>query len=40
MRRLGMRPDPARDFEHPDLPEGHPLRPHVVFAIDRDGWAG
>lgn len=38
MRRIGMRPDPARDFDYPDLPEGHPLRPHVVFAIDRDGW--
>jgi RimJ/RimL family protein N-acetyltransferase len=33
MRRLGMRRDPARDFLHPALPEGHPLRPHVLFAI-------
>ena len=29
MRRLGMRHDPGRDFEHPAMPEGHPLRPHV-----------
>jgi RimJ/RimL family protein N-acetyltransferase len=35
MRRLGMRPDPARSFDHPLLPEGHPLRPHVVFALGR-----
>ena len=39
MRRLGMRRDPARDFAHPALPEGHPLRPHLVFAIDAAGWS-
>jgi ribosomal-protein-alanine N-acetyltransferase len=33
MRRLGMRHDAARDFLHPALPEGHPLRPHVLFAL-------
>jgi RimJ/RimL family protein N-acetyltransferase len=33
MRRLGMRRDPARDFEHPALPEGHRLRRHVVYAL-------
>jgi ribosomal-protein-alanine N-acetyltransferase len=38
MRRIGMEPDPARDFEHPDMPEGHPLRPHVVYAVNRDMW--
>jgi RimJ/RimL family protein N-acetyltransferase len=32
MRRIGMSPDPSRDFEHPALPEGHRLRPHVLFA--------
>ena len=25
MRRIGMEPDPARDFEHPAMPEGHPF---------------
>jgi RimJ/RimL family protein N-acetyltransferase len=35
MRRLGMNPDPARDFEHPSLPAGHPLRPHSVYALLR-----
>lgn len=35
MRRLGMRPDPARDFDHPRIPEGHPLRPHVLFTLLR-----
>jgi ribosomal-protein-alanine N-acetyltransferase len=35
MRRLGMNPDPARDFEHPSLPAGHPLRRHSVYALLR-----
>lgn len=33
MQKLGMRRDPADDFEHPKLPPGHPLRPHVVYRI-------
>jgi RimJ/RimL family protein N-acetyltransferase len=40
MARLGMRRDPGRDFEHPALPEGHALRPHLVFALDRGEWDG
>jgi len=32
MRRIGMRHDPARDFDHPGLAEDHPLRQHVVYA--------
>ena len=35
MRRIGMRRTPELDFEHPLLEAGHPLRPHVVFALDR-----
>lgn len=34
MRRLGMRREPALDLEHPDLPVGHPLRPHIVYVKD------
>ena len=33
MQRLGMTHDPADDFDHPELPEGHPLRPHVLYRI-------
>jgi len=33
MRRLGMTHDPADDFDHPLLPEGHPLRRHVKYRI-------
>jgi RimJ/RimL family protein N-acetyltransferase len=32
MRRIGMVPDPSRDFDHPRLAENHPLRPHVTFV--------
>ncbi|MFJ9605189.1 GNAT family N-acetyltransferase [Kitasatospora sp. NPDC101176] len=37
MRRLGMVHDPAVDFDDPDAPEG-PLRPNVVFRLDRAGY--
>jgi RimJ/RimL family protein N-acetyltransferase len=35
MRRIGMTPDPSRDFDHPRLPASSPLRRHVVFAARR-----
>jgi RimJ/RimL family protein N-acetyltransferase len=35
MRRIGMTPQPERDFDHPRLATGHPLRRHVVFAARR-----
>ncbi|HUF56350.1 MAG TPA: GNAT family N-acetyltransferase [Thermohalobaculum sp.] len=38
MERLGMHRDPANDFEHPRFPEGHPLRPHVLYRITRAEW--
>jgi RimJ/RimL family protein N-acetyltransferase len=37
MERLGMRRDPADDFEHPRLPAGHPLRPDVLYRLRSDG---
>lgn len=37
MRRIGMAHDPARDFDHPVLADGHPLRRHVVFVAKRNG---
>jgi RimJ/RimL family protein N-acetyltransferase len=36
--RLGMTRSPADDFEHPSLPEGHPLRPHVLYRLSRAAW--
>jgi RimJ/RimL family protein N-acetyltransferase len=38
MDRIGMTHDPRDDFEHPTLPEGHRLRPHVLYRIRRDAW--
>ena len=35
MERLGMTHDPAGDFEHPLLAEGHPLRKHVLYRLSR-----
>jgi ribosomal-protein-alanine N-acetyltransferase len=33
MEKLGMTRNAADDFDHPGLPEGHPLRPHVLYRI-------
>jgi RimJ/RimL family protein N-acetyltransferase len=33
MEKLGMTHDPADDFDHPKLPEGHPLRRHVLYRL-------
>lgn len=35
MERLGMTCDPAEDFDHPMLAEGHPLRKHVLYRLPR-----
>ena len=35
MERIGMVRDPAGDFDHPRLPEGSPLRRHVLYRITR-----
>ena len=35
MERIGMHHNPADDFDHPALPEGHPLRRHVLYRCAR-----
>lgn len=35
MEKLGMTHDPADDFDHPNVPEGHPLRRHVLSRLRR-----
>ncbi len=35
MEKIGMTRAPEDDFHHPKLPEGHPLRPHVLYRISR-----
>jgi RimJ/RimL family protein N-acetyltransferase len=37
MEKLGMSRSPADDFQHPRLPEGHPLRPHVLYRAANTG---
>lgn len=37
MGRLGMRRDPTGDFDHPNLPDGHPMRRHVLYRLQRTG---
>ena len=34
MEKLGMTHNPADDFEHPKLPEGHALRRHVLYRLN------
>jgi RimJ/RimL family protein N-acetyltransferase len=31
--KMGMRHDPAGDFDHPKLPDGHVLRRHVLYRL-------
>ncbi len=38
MERLGMTHNAADDFDHPRLPEGHPLRRHVLYRLPRASW--
>jgi RimJ/RimL family protein N-acetyltransferase len=35
MEKIGMTYDPSDDFDHPNLPEGHPLRRHVLYRLSR-----
>jgi RimJ/RimL family protein N-acetyltransferase len=37
MQRLGMQWDPADDFDHPWVPNGHRLQPHVLYRLSRLG---
>ena len=36
MVRLGMVRDGDGDFEHPALPDDHPLRRHVLYRLERE----
>ena len=36
MEKLGMSRD--REFDHPKLPDGHPLRRHVLYRLARGKW--
>jgi ribosomal-protein-alanine N-acetyltransferase len=38
MQRIGMRRDPAGDFDHPRVPDGSSLKRHVLYRIGRARW--
>ena len=40
MERLGMRRDPAEDFDHPELPESHLLRRQVLYRLGSGSYLG
>jgi len=35
MEKIGMSHNPAEDFDHPSIPEGHALRRHVLYRMSR-----
>jgi RimJ/RimL family protein N-acetyltransferase len=35
MERIGLQRDPSDDFDHPRIPEGNPLRRHVLYRLTR-----
>jgi hypothetical protein len=35
MERLGMTRDHDADFDHPAVPDGDPLKPHIVYRLMR-----
>ncbi len=38
MERLGMSHSERDDFDHPGLPDDHPLRRHVLYRLARSRW--
>jgi RimJ/RimL family protein N-acetyltransferase len=38
MERLGMRRHAREDFDHPNVPDGHRLRPHVLYRLVASQW--
>jgi RimJ/RimL family protein N-acetyltransferase len=38
MERIGMKEDAAGVFDHPLVPEGHPLRRHRLYRLGRAAW--
>ena len=38
MAKLGMSHDCTEDFDRPGIPEGNPLRRHVLYRLTRDAW--
>lgn len=39
MEKLGFTRDPSEDFDHPNVPVGHPVRRHVLYRMEAQRWA-
>jgi RimJ/RimL family protein N-acetyltransferase len=38
MERLSMTHDPSDDFDHPNIPAGHPVQRHVLYRLKATDW--
>lgn len=38
MERIGMHHDPKDDFDHPKIPQGHPIRRHILYKLKESEW--
>ncbi|MBA3723100.1 MAG: GNAT family N-acetyltransferase [Parachlamydiaceae bacterium] len=38
MERIGMHHDSKDDFDHPKLPDGHHLKRHVLYRLQKNEW--
>jgi RimJ/RimL family protein N-acetyltransferase len=38
MEKIGMKHLPELGFDHPAVPVGHPLRPHLLYALQRSSY--
>lgn len=38
MERLGMHRHADKAFDHPNVPDGSPLKAHITYSIGRDEW--
>jgi 3-dehydroquinate dehydratase/shikimate dehydrogenase len=38
MEKIGMHHHSKDDFDHPKLPENHPLRRHVLYRLQKEEW--
>lgn len=36
MEKIGMQRNPTGDFNHPNVPEGHPLSLHVLYFVKKE----
>jgi len=38
--KIGLRYDLDGDFDHPSVPDGDPLQPHVLYRLAKGDWGG